>query len=334
MPGCSTGEEAYSIAICLIEYLTERALSIPVQIFATDLNEAAIDQARSAVYLKSAMEDISVERLNRFFVPINGRYQVIKPVRDICIFARHNLLKDPPFSHLDIISCHNVLIYLKPEAQGKILQSFHYGLNQEGYLLLGKSETAGSTDHFFEPVDKEHKIYIKKSATLGSYDFSLHTSYRERTPMATSKREVKENIIDVEKQTDKVLQDYLPPSVLVNQDLNIIGFRGDTSPYLRPAAGKASFHLMKMIREELVFELRTVINQAKSEAKKVKKEKIIYDREGHTRVVSLEVAPIIASAKERYYLIIFKEGTPAAVAEKISGGSKDKEITALKQQLK
>lgn len=341
VPGCSTGEEACSIAICLIEYFNEKSINIPIQLFATDLSETSIEQARTGIYLKSALENMSRQRIDRFFTPVNGGYQVAKFIRNICVFAPHNILKDPPFSHLDIISCHNVLIYLEPAAQKEIVHAFHYGLNSGGYLLLGKSETIGSADDLFELVDQENKIYSKKPGTReANFDFSTRVPYLDRTKSDRNKSPEMENKIDVEKEADKVLSDYVPPSLLINTDLHIIGFRGDTSTYLRPAAGKASLHLLKMIREEFVFELRTIINRAKKTGQKIKKEKIIYNAEGHTHEVTIEVVPINVSAREICHLIIFKEDASAVSLEKTiirkgkSKNGKDRQIAGLEGQLK
>lgn len=342
IPGCATGEEAYSIAICLLEFFNDKSIDFPIQIFATDLNAAAIERARAGIYLKGDLTDIPTQRLEGFFTPINGHYQVAKSIRDICIFARHNLLKDPPFSRLDLISCHNVLIYLETEAQRKILQNFHYGLNADGYLLLGKSETAGNEDALFKLVDKENKIYSKKSVTgIINFDFSMHTPHQKKATPENIPLQEMEKRLDVEKEMDKVLlSEFVPPGILINRDLNIIEFRGNTSSFLRPASGKASFHLLKMIREELVFELRTIINKSMTEGRRIKKEGIIYKHEGLIREVGIEVIPMKASVSETFYLVIFKEAFNTVTPEKVRSvkgkkqENKDHQIAALEQQLK
>ncbi len=178
IPGCATGEEAVSFAICLLEYLGEKILTTQVQIFATDLNEKAIEKARSGIYLSTTLQNVSPQRLRRFFVKINDHYQVIKAIRDMCIFAPHNLLKDPPFSRMDIISCQNVLIYLESSPQKKIMHSFHYALKPSGYLLLGKSETIGNATDLFEQSDKQAKLYTKRQVSTPLLpDFSIRTLY-------------------------------------------------------------------------------------------------------------------------------------------------------------
>ena len=212
----------------------------------------------------------------------DGRYQIIKSIRDVCIFATHNLLNDPPFSRMDLISCQNVLIYIETNPQRKILQAFHYSLKPSGYLLLGKSETIGNSTELFNQEDKELKIYTRKDTPPGNaaLDFSLRPSYpvlqREERFNTESLPE-----IDIEKETDKLLLSrYVPASVLVNKDLQILRFHGATSNYLQPSSGRASLNLLKMLKDELVFELKGLINRAKKETVPVKKENVRLSQNG------------------------------------------------------
>lgn len=167
--GCSTGEEAYSITICLLEYLEDQGINPLIKIFATDINEAAIEKARNGIYKPSQVADVSPERLKRFFVQVEGGYQISKSVRELCIFAKQNLLSDPPFSKLDLITCRNVLIYLGSPVQKKLVPLFHYCLKSTGFLMLGTSETVGEFTNLFTLVDRKYKIYCRKmaSARLG-----------------------------------------------------------------------------------------------------------------------------------------------------------------------
>ncbi|HKC37720.1 MAG TPA: chemotaxis protein CheB, partial [Chitinophagaceae bacterium] len=268
IPGCATGEEAISMTIIILEYLGDKAFSTPVQVFATDLNDKAVERARVGIYLKTALQNVSPARLEKFFIKINGQYQVIKAIREMIIYAPHNLLNDPPFSRMDIISCQNVMIYLETNSQNKIMHAFYYALKSTGYLILGKSESPGAASDLFEQLDKDNKVFRKKSISTPVHLDFLNRPYNPATLNSTEQRKPSEfpKEIDIEKETDKVLlKKFIPASVLVNKDLEILRFRGAVSKYLEPAAGKASLHLMKMIKEELVFELRSVINEAKKE---------------------------------------------------------------------
>ncbi len=176
--GCSTGEEAYSIGICLYEYLGNKTSATKIQIFATDISEQAIAKARAGIYNKRQLEGISETRLQQFFAKTDGHYQIKKNIRDLCVFASHNFLKDPPFAKIDLVTCRNVLIYMEPFLQKKALITFHYALNEKGYLLLGKSETAAVASEFFLAADSREKIYTRKSHSGEIYERYLHAKRR------------------------------------------------------------------------------------------------------------------------------------------------------------
>ncbi|WP_247233422.1 chemotaxis protein CheB [Telluribacter sp. SYSU D00476] len=344
IPACSTGEEAYSFAICLFEYLSSKSITTPFQIFATDLDAEAIDKARAGIYPKNVLQSISPQRLKRFFTPTAGGYQVIKALRDTCIFATHNLLKDPPFSRIDLISCQNVLIYIEQNPQKKILQAFHYALKPSGFLLLGRSETIGSSTDLFAQVEQDLKIYKKKEAeTTLNFDFTarpvpgiIDIDFDRGRPALEPPE------VDVEKEADKLLlARYVPGSVLVNKDLHIIRFHGDTHKYLHPAAGKASFHLMKMVRDELILELRGLIQRARKDGQTVKKEGIPFIVYDQVHEVNLEVVPIKAPAKEPCFLVLFRETydikpvqVPATARQKTRKDAKDRRIEILELELR
>lgn len=308
--GCSTGEEAYSVAICLLEFLSSKGINIPIQIFATDINEAAIEKARSAIYKPSQVADISPERLGRFFVQVEGGYQISKPVRELCVFARQNLISDPPFSRLDLITCRNMLIYLSSAVQKKVMPIFHYGLKPSGFLMLGTSETVGEFSDLFALVDKRYKIYSRKIAS-GRLGIELVAS---NYPLETIKPqlEVSETVrdgLEIQKQADQiVLNQYAPVGVIINSDLEILQFRGQTSSYLEPAPGRPSFNLLKMAKKELRLELRTAIHQAKKQDSDVRKENIQVRQENQVRLVSFDVIPFKPqSAGEYYFLVLFAD---------------------------
>jgi PAS domain S-box-containing protein len=259
--GCSTGEEAYSSAICLLEYLENQPIKPPIQIYATDLSDRAIDTARVGFYKYSAVADVSPERLGRFFVPVDGGYRIGKSIREMCVFARQNLCSDPPFSKLDLISCRNVLIYLGAALQKKILPTFHYGLKPTGFLLLGTSETTGDSSDLFTAVDKKQKIYARKLVparlTIDRIDPSGDAS---ELVNPTPSDDPAWGDFDLQKEADRIILDrFAPVGVVIDNDLEILHFRGQTSLYLEPAPGRASHNLRKMAKDGLKLELRSAI---------------------------------------------------------------------------
>lgn len=331
--GCATGEEAYSTAICLAEFLQKKQLSNPVHIFSTDLNGKAIEKARAGIYAKGFVQHISPQRLKKFFVKINGHYRVIKSIREMCVFSQHNLLKDPPFSRIDLISCQNVMIYLETPPQRRIFKAFHYALKSTGFLLLGKSESIGTVSDLFQSSEQDARLFAKKAVATQRLDFGSHRhSVSPATVQHTSSIRI-EN--DVEKESDKLLLSrYVPPSVLVNKNLEIIRFRGATAAYLEPPQGKASLSLVKMIKDELLFDLRAAIQQAKKTGLPAVQENMVPGRKTGIRI-SIEVAPI-RSGKEVFYLVVFKEvpDEPELPKKKASKrGEQNAKIQKLEQAL-
>ena len=352
VPGCSTGEEVYSLAICLLEFLTARSLPTSIQMFGTDLNAKAIAYARTGLYPTGTLGAFSPERLDRFFLSVNGSYQIRKAVRDLCVFAQHNLLKDPPFSRLDLLSCQNVLIYLGPVAQKKVWTTFHYALTPHGVLLLGSSETIGSASDLFAPVG-EHKrqLYMKKATsarphvagdTRRSTRGTVRDSGEEGNSMA---QEEGQREFDLQQETDRLLASFAPASVVINAEMEILHFRGDTSPYLGPAPGRASLNLFKMAKAGLDLELRTVISKANKSGQPVKKEGIQVSDHGMFRNIAVEVIPVKASATERYFVILFEEArasSPPSIKlitpegqQRIAArrGAKDRRIQEVEREL-
>ncbi len=316
--GCSTGEEVYSIAICLLEFLENQPIKPPIQIYATDISDAVIERARAGVYQQSLVADVSPERLERFFVPIEGGYQINPSVRELCVFARQNLGSDPPFSKLDLISCRNVLIYFGAALQKKILPIFHYGLKPTGFLMLGTSETIGEASDLFASVDKKQKIYARKLASARLTLNLVANNYPSETANPDpSLNEAAWNDLDLQSLADRLVLDrYAPAGVIINNDLEILHFRGQTSPYLEPAPGRASLNLLKMAKEGLKLELRTAIHQAKKREVSVKKQGLQIREGEQVRQVNLSVIPLRArSLEERYFLVLFEEASPVTVVQ-------------------
>lgn len=311
IPGCSTGEEAYSIAMALLEYF-ERDSQVVIQIFATDIDDLAIEKARQGIYRESIEENVSPQRLKRFFTKHDGGYQIKKNVRDLCIFAKQNVFKDPPFSKINLISCRNLLIYLGPVLQKRILKVFHYSLVPNGVLFLGSAETIGEYTQLFKMMDQKHKFYSKKSlATPLQMDFSIPTfsvEVDDRSEVSNKKLESWSGI-DLPKKADRLLmQKYVPAAVLVDDQMQILQFRGHTGRYLEPVAGEASLNLMKMVREGLLLHLRSLLNESMEEHLFVRKEKLKYNRNGQVESVDIEITPIQHPTQAEYcYLIVFEE---------------------------
>jgi two-component system CheB/CheR fusion protein len=310
VPGCSTGEEAYSLAICLLEYLGDLAPNTQIQIFGTDISELAIEKARSGIYLKNIEPDVSEEQLRRFFVKVETGYQISKSIRDVCIFARQDVSKDPPFSKMDFVSCRNVLIYLGPVLQKKVLPIFHYALKPNGFLLLGTSETIGGFSNLFALQDKKHKLYKKKSVAVRP-EFDFKASENEIAKLDMGMKITKEDLgsFDIRKEADRiVLSRYAPAGVVINDALEILHFRGHTGPYLEPASGEASLNLLRMARQDLLLELRAAIHNARQKNISVKKADLLVKYNGQHRKVNLEVIPFKdPKSNERYFAVLFED---------------------------
>ncbi len=304
--GCSTGEEPYSIAMCLNELLGDTVGDHKIQIFATDISESSIAKARNGIYSKRDIAGLSAERLQRFFVKTNGSFQISKFIRDMCVFARHNFLKDPPFAKMDLVSCRNVLIYMEAFLQKKALTTFHYALNENGYLLLGKSETVAPASQLFAAAHKTDKIYIRKSVPGRILPAKAEWKDRSSEDRAgfSGSRPPRD---DFQKSADEVLLiRHTPPGVVVNEQMEILQFRGSTGTWLEPSPGKPSLNVLKMAREGLAFELRNALNKAKASQKAEEKQHIPIQAFGIQKWVTLEVIPL-PNTVERYYLILFKE---------------------------
>mgnify|MGYP000308054540 CR=1 FL=1 len=315
--GCSTGQEAYSLAIAFIE-ASEHIVHTPgLQIFATDLSEARLAVARRGLYAKSLVADLSAERLKRFFVEEPEGYRVSKALRERVVFARQNLLNDPPFSNLDLISCRNLLIYLEPALQQRVFPNFHYALKPDGVLFLGASESIGKFTRLFEPLDKKQKVFLRKSSETRELHRPLSgirtpskkvTEVKAPTIPENTQPEVKtQPEMNPQREADRItINLFAPPSVLINGQLEILQFRGPTGPYLTPPVGTASFNLLKMAREGLMLPLRSLINQARLTHRTVRKENVRMIREGKSFIANLEVIPL-RNLKEPHYLILFTD---------------------------
>ncbi|HBE79192.1 MAG TPA: chemotaxis protein CheB [Firmicutes bacterium] len=313
VPGCSTGEEAYSLAISLLEYFEEQSVSYPVQIFATDINAAAIEKARSGIYPGNIMQAVAPERVRRFFNKLNSSYQICKKVREMCIFSEQNIIKDPPFSRLDLLSCRNVLIYMGPVLHRKLIPTFHYALKPAGYLMLGTSESIGTFLDLFSLLDPKFKIYSKKAIhTPLNFDFDTIEETATKLEVSGRMNNIGADLwnnYDVLKEADRImLAKYAPAGVLINDKLEILQFRGLTDPYLTHSPGLASLNLFKMVKSRLAVELQKVIQQAGKEERPVRKEGLEVKENGQSRNLNIEVFPFKDPVEgKNYFLIVFEE---------------------------
>lgn len=341
--GCSTGEEVYSIAISLLEFLSDKGTSPPIQIFATDISEIAIDKARTGIYAENQMVEVSPESRRRFFNALEGGgYQISKAVRELCVFARQDLGSDPPFSNLDLISCRNVLIYLDETLQKRILPIFHYSLNPTGFLLLGTSESTGKYSDLFTLIDKKYKIYSKKLTAIRP-TFSFITSNYPIVKVDESKP-TNENPLDefdLEKKTDQlILNRYAPVGVVINDKMEVLQFRGEIDLYLKLVPGKPSLNLFKMVREGLLIELRATIYQAQRQKILVRREGLQIEEGDLSKIINLEVIPFKPGTGEELYFLVLFESAPLTInnlstVNPESEGQSDlaQEIVLLRQEL-
>jgi two-component system CheB/CheR fusion protein len=343
-PGCSSGEETYSLAIAILEYLGQTGLNIPLQIFGTDVSEASLEKARKGTFQENISEDVTPERLRRFFVRVEGGYMISKSVRDTCVFSRHNLFNDPPFSNMDLVCCRNVLIYMGPMLQKKIIPLLHYALKASGFLFLGPSESVSGFEDMFEAVDKKHRIFLPKPTANRHLEVGR---YRLGTGIVQDGgglgKEGGEKGADVQKEADRmILANHAPSGVIINSDTEVLHFRGRTSPFLEPASGKASFNLLRMARQGLAAPLQIAIKKAKKTNAVVKTQGIPLQLNGVPGTVSIEVAPIqVAPGEHRCFLVLFEENTPAkgarppkpAVRDARSRSAEHREISQLKREL-
>jgi chemotaxis methyl-accepting protein methylase len=270
--GCSSGEEAYSLAIVLKEALEEAKLPgrFPIQIFATDLDQDAIDKARQGAYPDNIVADVSLERLSRFFVKEEHGYRVRKEIREMVVFAQQNVIQDPPFTKLDILTCRNLLIYLGPEVQKKLLPLFHYSLNPGGILFLGNAETIGTYAGLFSPLSAKSRIYRKLDSSTQVDPVEFPVSFAKALKGTVYEPGETRLVVNLQALTDQLLlQQYAPAAVLTNDKGDILYITGRTGKYLEPAAGKANWNIFAMAREGLRYELAGAFRKALLQTEKV-----------------------------------------------------------------
>ena len=331
VPGCATGEEAYSVAIALMETLGPQSTGRRIQVFATDVSESAIEHARAGLYAMSISADVSSERLKRFFSRTEDGYRINKSLRDVCVFARHDLTRDPPFSRLDLIVCRNVMIYLDAGLQKRLMAVFHYALRTHGFLMLGVAETTGG-ESLFTVVDKHWRLYrkvaIDRTEPVG---FSVDRFPTLPSGPISSRPVHRGEARSVQDEAARLLLRYSPPSVIVDEHNQIIQFKGQTGPFLEPASGDPNLNLLKMAREGLLFPLRTALSSARRKKQATHKEGVLVRRNGDWHSLNIDVVPIASGAG---HLLVVFEGAravpktrkgPRAVVERASATRREAE---------
>lgn len=311
IPGCASGEEVYSIAICLMEYLEDKPINGRIQLFGTDISDSAIDKARAGIFPAKIAQQVTASRLERYFTLIDGHYHINRKIRDLCVFARHDLVRHPPFSRIDLISCRNLLIYLDTTLQKRVIPRFHYALRTVGFLVLGESESISTYSELFSAVDGRLGIFCK-TPLVERNRLTLMEEYpvqEERTPL-------KKNVVSdepseperLQQEADRLaLEHYVPPGVLCDNDMNILRFRGETSPYLTNPAGRPSLKLQKLARPGILVELGHAFEEARREKRMARREGLHLCETAGTRLVHLLVIPLILPPAQNPWFLVFFE---------------------------
>jgi two-component system, chemotaxis family, CheB/CheR fusion protein len=325
--GCSTGEEAYSLAIALTEFVETSGVRVPIQIFATDVNPGRIEIARAAVYPSDIVQDVSPERLGRFFVERDGHYRITKSIRDACVFSRHNVLIDPPFSRIDLVSCRNLLMYLEPILQRDVVRNLHYALTADGVLWLGNADSVGSQQDLFDTHDPQHKIFRRRAGTV-SHPTLRRGPSRGNSPGQPPGRHDLVQPVDLLKESDRVLLSrFAPAGVLVSPGLEILQYRGNVAPYISPAAGKPSLNLMQVLDRQLHVAVRAAIARSEIGDGTLSEERIrLTSDRGDERTVSIQVVQI--GPGPQGFLVLFGE-EPAALVRSFPVESSNNDAATL-----
>jgi two-component system CheB/CheR fusion protein len=339
VPGCSSGEEAYSIAILLRECIEEFKQPFSIQIFATDIDNHAIETARAGIYPASISTDVSPDRLKRFFESEDNVSMIKKDIREVLIFAPQDIIKDPPFTKLDLICCRNLLIYLDSELQKKLMPLFHYSLKPEGILFLGSSETIGEFKELFDAVDKKWKIYRRKEAVPAShvmYEYPV-TKQLDKIHETEEKRPTELSVAQLAEKS--LLTHYAPPSVIINERGEILYIHGRTGNYLEPAPGEARLSIYEMAREGLKLELSSAIRKATTLKKEIIYKGLQVKGNGVTQSINLTVRPMFeANAPSGLMMVVFEDVEPAKKEESpkkkvVPKKKADEGIKALEREL-
>ncbi|OGU13064.1 MAG: chemotaxis protein CheB [Geobacteraceae bacterium GWC2_53_11] len=323
--GCSTGEEAYSLAISFKEALQQAnvPVSFTLQIFATDIDKDAIDKARRGVYPANIAADVSPARLRQFFVKDGGGYRVSNEIREMVTFATQNVIMDPPFTKLDILICRNLLIYLTPELQKKLLPLFHYSLNKHGVLFLGSAETINAFTDFFAPLNIKARLFQRRESVMLTETVAYPPSFVPAQPGVPAVLQSAHPAANLQALADQLLlQHFAPPAVLTNAKGDILYISGRTGNYLEPAAGKANWNIFAMAREGIRFDLGSAFQKALRHGETAVVKDITIEISGNTRSLNLSVHPIKEPEALRGMVLIVFTDVPAHPKSKVPGRPK------------
>ena len=313
VPGCATGEEVYSIAILLREHMDTLDMRPRVQIFATDIDERSLEAARGGRYPEPLLESVSPERRRRFFVEDGTSFVVSKDVRELCVFSPHSLVRDPPFSRMDLVSCRNLLIYLAPNLQGNVIPLFHYSLRPNGFLFLGTSENVGQFSDLFAPLDKKQRIFRARENAGGSLQMPMLVRGTTSSLLSESGRAQRLSGVQSLRQDveARVLDRFAPAYVVVNAESDVVLYSSRTGRYLEPAAGIPSRQLLGMARKGIRLELRGAMRDAVSEQCRVERHGLMVEsEEGHLQPMSLIIEPLDAATEEPLFIVVFSDCGP------------------------
>jgi two-component system CheB/CheR fusion protein len=339
VPACSTGEEVYSIVILLREHLDTLKAAPAIQVFATDIDETALAISRMGRYPAQLLEGVSPERLRRFFVRDGATCTVAKELRDNCVFSLHSVIRDPPFSRLDLISCRNLLIYLGPEFQSRVFPIFHFALKPQGFLFLGNSESIGNHAELFAPVDKKQRVFQRREHAVSPLQLApfggpvtpgrgIAELQRDFGPAATTLRRTVEA---------RLTERFAPAHVVVNRDGDIVHYSTRTGKYLEPPAGAPNRQLITMARKGLRLELRAALHEAVETQRTAERKNIAIEIDDRTQVIDLVIDPIVDPKNEPLFLVLFRDvGIPAAPSntDGRAGGEGDARFEQIEQELR
>lgn len=328
--GCATGEEAYSIAILLRELMDENHQEFKVQIYSTDLDEDAITIARAGIYPSSIIQDMGAERLNRFFIKEDSGYRIKKEIREMVVFAVHNVIKEPPFTRLDVLSCRNLMIYLEPELQARLIPVFHYALKPGGVLLLSPSESIGNHTELFSSFNRKWKCYLStnsasSSRLLMTSPITKVKGRGEKAPEEMMKKTKEPNLTELARRL--LVQFFAPASVITDRRGDMIYVHGDTGKYLRPGPGQASLNIMEMAREGLEIELRKAIHAASDQNMPTLNREVQVKTNGDFTTIDLSVRPLPGvEGDENLLLVSFQDIPETRVKSKRKTAAKPIEL--------